>query len=150
MKTKLIIATAMMATTAMAQPKLTPQNIDQVLKEMTLQEKATMLVGYTFGNSYWGLPSDPDPNAGAIVLGAAGNTAKIERLGIPHTVLTDGPAGVHISEKRPNDTNTYIARNSPSARCWPPLGTPNWWNAWARQWVTRRWNTVAMSSLVLA
>ena len=50
MKTKLIIATAMMATTAMAQPKLTPQNIDQVLKEMTLQEKATMLVGYTFGN----------------------------------------------------------------------------------------------------
>ena len=141
MKTKLIIATAMMATTAMAQPKLTPQNIDQVLKEMTLQEKATMLVGYTFGKSYWGLPSDPDPNAGAIVLGAAGNTAKIERLGIPHTVLTDGPAGVHISEKRPNDPNTYY---------WPPLGTPNWWNAWARQWVTRRWNTAAMSYLVLA
>ena len=54
MKTKLIIATAMMATTAMAQPKLTPQNIDQVLKEMTLQEKATMLVGYTFGNKLTG------------------------------------------------------------------------------------------------
>jgi beta-glucosidase len=113
MKTKLIIATAMMTTTAMAQPKLTPHNIDQVLKEMTLQEKATMLVGYTFGNSYWGLPSDPDPNAGAIVLGAAGNTAKIERLGIPHTVLTDGPAGVHISEKRPNDPNTYYCTGFP-------------------------------------
>ena len=114
MNKKIIIAATMIAsTTAMAQVKLTPQNIDQVVKEMTLQEKATMLVGYTFGHSYWGLPSDPDPNAGAIVLGAAGNTAKIERLGIPHTVLTDGPAGVHISANRPGDTNTYYCTGFP-------------------------------------
>ena len=103
----------MMATTAMAQPKLTPHNIDQVVKNMTIEEKAQMLVGYTFGKSYWGLPSDPDPNAGAIVLGAAGNTAKIERLGIPHTVLTDGPAGVHISATRPDDPNTYYCTGFP-------------------------------------
>ena len=103
----------MMATTATAQPRLTPQNIDQVVKNMTIEEKANLLVGYSFGNTYFGLPTNPDPNAGAIVLGAAGNTAKIERLGIPHTVLTDGPAGVHISEKRPNDPNTYYCTGFP-------------------------------------
>ena len=107
MKTKLIIATAMMATTATAQPRLTPQNIDQVVKNMTIEEKANLLVGYSFGNTYFGLPTNPDPNAGAR------NTAKIERLGIPHTVLTDGPAGVHISEKRPNDPNTYYCTGFP-------------------------------------
>ena len=113
MKAKLILITAMIASIATAQPKLTPNNIDQVLKNMTLEEKANLLVGYTFGNSYFGLPTNPDPNAGAIVLGAAGNTAKIERLGIPHTVLTDGPAGVHIAATRPNDPNTYYCTGFP-------------------------------------
>lgn len=64
MKAKLIIATAMMATTATAQPRLTPQNIDQVVKNMTIEEKANLLVGYSFGNTYFGLPTNPDPNAG--------------------------------------------------------------------------------------
>ena len=27
---------------------------------MTLEEKANMLVGYSFGKSYWGLPTNPD------------------------------------------------------------------------------------------
>ena len=98
---------------ASAQPKLTEKNIDKVLKEMTLEEKANLLVGYTFGHSYWGLPTNPDPNAGAIVLGAAGNTAKIDRFGIPHTVLSDGPAGVHISPERPNDPNKYYCTALP-------------------------------------
>lgn len=92
---------------------LTEKNIDKVLHEMTLDEKAKMLVGYTFGRSYWGLPSDPDPDAGAIVLGAAGNTAKIERLGIPHTVLADGPAGVHISAERPGTDRTFYCTGFP-------------------------------------
>lgn len=93
--------------------KLTEKNIDKVLKEMTLDEKAKLLVGYSFGPTYWGLPSDPDPDAGAIVLGAAGNTAQIDRLGIPHTVLADGPAGVHISATRPDDSRTFYATGFP-------------------------------------
>ncbi len=98
---------------ANAQLQLTAKNIDKIVKEMTLDEKATLLVGYTFGHSYWGLPTDPGPNAGALVLGAAGNTAKIERLGIPHTVLADGPAGLHISESRPGDPNSYYTTALP-------------------------------------
>ncbi len=101
------------ATSASAQLKLTPQNIDRVVKEMTLEEKATLLVGYTTSESYFGIPSNPDPNAKEMVLGAAGNTAPIARLGIPQTVLTDGPAGVRISAKRPGDTNTYYCTGFP-------------------------------------
>lgn len=101
------------ATSASAQLKLTPQNIDRVVKEMTLEEKATLLVGYTTSETYFGIPSNPDPNAKEMVLGAAGNTAPIARLGIPQTVLTDGPAGVRISAKRPGDTNTYYCTGFP-------------------------------------
>ena len=108
-----MIAATMIASGATAQVKLTPKNIDRVVKEMTIEEKAKLMVGYTFGHSYFGLPSDPDPNAGAIVLGAAGNTAKIERLGIPHTVLADGPAGLHIAATRPGDSQTYYCTGFP-------------------------------------
>ena len=108
-----MIAATMIAMGSEAQVKLSPKNIDQVIHEMTIDEKAKLLVGYTFGHSYFGLPSDPDPDAQAIVLGAAGNTAKIERLGIPHTVLTDGPAGVHIAAQRKGDTQTYYCTGFP-------------------------------------
>ncbi|MCR4852132.1 MAG: glycoside hydrolase family 3 C-terminal domain-containing protein [Prevotella sp.] len=109
----IMIAATMIASGASAQVKLSPKNIDQVVKEMTIEEKATLMVGYTFGNSYFGLPTNPDPNAGAIVLGAAGNTASIDRLGIPHTVLADGPAGLHIAANRPGDSQTYYCTGFP-------------------------------------
>ena len=112
-KTTIVIGLALLSTTLAAQIKLTPKNIDKVIKEMTIEEKANMLVGYSFGKSYWGLPTNPDPNAGAIVLGAAGNTAKIDRLGIPHTVLADGPAGLHVSAERPGDPNKYYCSGFP-------------------------------------
>ena len=103
-KTIIMVSLSLLTTALSAQIKLTKNNINDIIKEMTIEEKANMLVGYSFGKSYWGLPTNPDPNAGAIVLGAAGNTAKIDRLGIPHTVLADGPAGLHISAERPGDT----------------------------------------------
>ena len=87
------VAITAISLTICAQPKLTPSNIDDVVKALTLQEKASLLVGYTMGQSYFGLPSAPDPNAKEIVPGAAGNTASIQRLGIPYTVVSDGPAG---------------------------------------------------------
>lgn len=112
-KTFLVISALLIGSTLSSQTKLTPKNIDKVIKEMSIEEKAKMLTGYSFGHSYWGLPTDPDPNAGAIVLGAAGNTANIERFGIPHTVMSDGPAGVNIAPKRKNDQNSYYCSGFP-------------------------------------
>ncbi len=95
-----------------AQVKLQPDQINQVLKAMTLEEKAMLVVG---GNRR----VENQGNNGMVgghahqVPGAAGMTQAIERLGIPATVLTDGPAGVRISPTRPNDSQTYYCTGFP-------------------------------------
>ena len=96
-----------------AQVKLSSKTIDKVVKEMTLEEKASLLVGFKFGESYTGLPTNSASQGNAIVPGAAGFTAKIDRFGIPHTVLADGPAGLRINPKRDNDSNTYYCTGFP-------------------------------------
>ena len=98
--------------TLTAQVKLQSNTVDDVLKAMTLEEKAMLVVG---GNRR--IASDADN--GMIgshanrVPGAAGTTQAIPRLGIPSTVLTDGPAGVRINPRRDNDQNTYFCTGFP-------------------------------------
>lgn len=98
--------------TLTAQVKLQTNNIDEVLKAMTLEEKAMLVVG---GNRQ----IESSTNNGMIgghaqrVPGAAGMTQEIPRLGIPSSVLTDGPAGVRINPRRDNDTNTYFCTGFP-------------------------------------
>ena len=98
--------------TVIAQVRLQSDQIDQVLKAMTLEEKAMLVVG---GN----LRIENQENNGMVgshshlVPGAAGMTRAIERLGIPATVLTDGPAGVRISPMRPNNSQTYYCTGFP-------------------------------------
>ena len=99
--------------TITAQVKLQADNIDEVLKAMTLEEKAMLVVG---GNRQIGTSGDNNGMIGGHaqrVPGAAGATQAIPRLGIPSTVLTDGPAGVRISPKRDNDANTYYCTGFP-------------------------------------
>jgi beta-glucosidase len=106
---------AMLTTTIMSgQIKLKADNIDEVLKAMTLEEKAKLLVGGA--NNFF--------NAGAVVggeadlvAGAAGTSPAIPRLGIPATVLTDGPAGVRIDPTRKGTNKTYYATAFPIGSC---------------------------------
>ena len=119
-----------------AQPQLSKDNIDEVIKAMTLEEKATLLVGGGWGSMNAGSMT---ASSAVLVPGAAGTTRGIDRLGIPRTVLADGPAGLRISPTRSNDTQTYYCTGF-------PVGT-----VMARMWDTDRVQelTSAMGNEVL-
>ncbi|MBP5486565.1 MAG: glycoside hydrolase family 3 protein, partial [Bacteroidales bacterium] len=108
---RLIIILALVGTAVFsyAQPKLASDNIDEILKAMTLQEKATLLVGGARAATVEGVTS----GLIAQVPGAAGNTRPIDRLGIPGTVLADGPAGLRISPTRQGTDKTFYATGFP-------------------------------------
>ena len=114
---KILLAglTALLTTTMNAQtPKLRADNIDEVLKAMTLEEKAKLLVGGA--NNFFGAGAVVGGEAD-LVAGAAGTSPAIPRLGIPATVLTDGPAGVRIDPTRKGTDKTYYATAFPIGSC---------------------------------
>jgi beta-glucosidase len=100
--------------TTNAQPQLRADNIDEVLKAMTLEEKAKLLVGGA--NNFFGANAVVGGEAD-LVAGAAGTSPAIPRLGIPATVLTDGPAGVRINPTRRGTDKTYYATAFPIGSC---------------------------------
>ena len=87
---------------------LREDNIEEILNAMTNEEKVTLLVGAR----------------GALVPGAAGYTCEIARLGIPMTVLADGPAGLRIQPKREGTDETFYCTGFPTstllASSWDP------------------------------
>ena len=116
-KSVILIAFCAVALAVSAQdaPQLRADNIEEVLQVMTLQEKARMLVG----GGYDGLIT-----SGAVmgrqtkfVPGAAGSTVGFPRLGIPHTLVADGPAGLHIDSHREGESRTYHATGFPVGTC---------------------------------
>ncbi len=106
--------TATFTMTTNAQPQLRADNIDEVLKAMTLEEKARLLVGGA--NNFFGTGAVVGGEAD-LVAGAAGTSPAIPRLGIPATVLTDGPAGVRIDPTRKGTDKTYYATAFPIGSC---------------------------------
>ena len=80
-------------------PILREDNIDEILNAMTTEEKVALLVGA--------------PRA--LVPDAAGYTHEIERLGIPMTVLADGPAGLRIRPTREDTDQTFYCTGFPTS-----------------------------------
>jgi len=109
--TMLAAGAMLLATGATAQVKLNENNIDEVLKAMTLEEKADLCVGNGWGSAgFFDIPTGSDAK---LVPGAAGTTKSIERLGIPCTVLADGPAGLRIDPTRKGTDQTSYCTGFP-------------------------------------
>ena len=96
---------------------LRSDNIDEVVAAMTNEEKVTLLVG----RLPEGVVSD--------VKGVAGHTKPIARLGIPYTVLADGPAGLRFSPTREGTDQTFYCTGFPTstllASTWDPQTVEN-------------------------
>lgn len=101
--------------TAQTAPQLNSNNIEEVIKAMTLEEKAQLLVGG--GNDGFVGSGAMLGHQKKFVPGAAGTTVAIPRLGIPATVQCDGPAGVHIDAHREGDSRNYYATGFPVGTC---------------------------------
>ena len=77
---------------------LRADNIEEVLGAMTIEEKVELMVG----------------SQEAMMPGAAGNTRAIARLGIPMTILCDGPAGLNIEPTREGTDQTFYCTGFPT------------------------------------
>ena len=99
-------------------PQLGKAPLKSVVAAMTLEEKVRLVVGMGFNIE--GIPPgmlppmDPADNIAEKVVGAAGRSHAVTRLGIPTLTLSDGPAGVRINPIRHKDsTKTYYATAFP-------------------------------------
>ena len=108
-KILMILGAAFCTLPMFAQPQLRKDNIDEVLKAMTLEEKAGLAVGASRPVNIGGIPT----GSTMLVPGAAGVTRAIPRLGIPATVLADGPAGLRIDPVRPGSDATFYCTGFP-------------------------------------
>lgn len=112
---KLIIAacaTTLLASCGNKELRLQENNIDEIVQAMTLEEKAALVVGVGMDHDEEGLSATIGAQA-ELVPGAAGSTHSIARLGIPATVLADGPAGLRINPTREGDEQTYYCTHFP-------------------------------------
>jgi beta-glucosidase len=111
------IALLLVGQTAFSQeksPQLGHAPVSEIVKQMTLEEKASVIAGT--GMRFQG-HGTVIGEADGRVPGAAGNTMSLKRFGIPGTVLSDGPAGVRIDPFHKGDSS-----KSYYATAWP-VGT---------------------------
>ena len=95
-------------------PQLGKDPIPAVIKAMTLEEKAKLVVGkgLSIPGVSLGQPADQTPDK---VTGISGHTVAIASLGIPSLSFADGPAGIHKFLDTNSSKKTY-------ATAWP-VGT---------------------------
>ncbi|MDD4922682.1 MAG: glycoside hydrolase family 3 N-terminal domain-containing protein [Bacteroidales bacterium] len=100
------------------QPQLGKNKIEEIIAAMSLQDKVYLVMG--LGDIYSKeFPPEPFDH---IIEGSAGRTWDISRLGIPATVLADGPAGLRI-EPSPKGASqprycTAFPTSTPMASSW--------------------------------
>jgi beta-glucosidase len=98
-------------------PQLGQSPTSDLVAAMTTDEKVSLVMGT--GMRFPDLPQEMQgPAVGETserVPGAAGNTFAIPRLGIPATVLADGPAGLRIQPEREGEAGTFYCTAFPIA-----------------------------------
>lgn len=102
---------AVAATTAIYTQASNQMSIDDIIAQMSLEQKAHIVVGMGMKNASNGqavIGTTKD-----LVAGAAGTTYSIPELGITPMVVADGPAGLRIDSKRTNDSRTYYCTYFP-------------------------------------
>ncbi|MES2849197.1 MAG: glycoside hydrolase family 3 C-terminal domain-containing protein [Bacteroidota bacterium] len=88
----------------------------QIVSKLSLEEKVNLVTG--MGMNIPGITQEGGTGVGITmdkVPGAAGTTYSIPNVGLPTTVVADGPAGLRISPTREGDKNTYYATAWPVA-----------------------------------
>ena len=109
-----IAALCMVTSTVQGQVKLNASNIDEVIGQMTLEEKVHRVIGC-------GMSMGDDVK----FPGTAGRTYDIPRLGIPSVYLADGPHRLAMAVKRDFDSHFYYATEFPSGTTVAATFDPN-------------------------
>jgi beta-glucosidase len=93
-------------------PQLGKDPLPKVIHALTLQERSLIVTGAKRRNvTPIPLPGLKMKNITAV----GGYTYPFVNLGIPSMMLSDGPAGLRIAPKRPNDTASYYCTAFPVA-----------------------------------
>ena len=103
-------ATVCMQGTAQT-PRLGVDPISDVIKAMTLDEKLDILIGSEVNEN--SNVNATVGNSSKLIPGAAGQVNGVARLGIPCTVVADGPAGLRIDPTRPGTSKTFYCTHFP-------------------------------------
>lgn len=88
------------------------RNSKATIKKMTLEEKASIVMGSGKAGAQGG-DAVVGATTGGMLPGTAATSWPIERLGIPAIAFSDGPAGLRIDATRPGDPNTYYCTHFP-------------------------------------